>query len=82
MSSLDSFFIAVALPTMREVASALIASLNNEHPSAHEVRAIVCKETALTANLLRLGEVLIGQGLQRSHGPLREQAYNLEYRTK
>lgn len=54
MSSLDSFFTAVTLPTMSEVASALIASLNNEHPSAHELSAIIGKDPALTANLLRL----------------------------
>lgn len=54
MSNLDSFFTAVTLPSMSEVASALIASLNNEHSSAHEVSAIISKDPALTANLLRV----------------------------
>lgn len=54
MSSLDSFFTAVTLPSMSEVASALIASLNNEHPCAHEVSAIIGKDPALTAHLLRV----------------------------
>lgn len=54
MTSLDSFFIAVTLPTMNEVASALIASLNNEHASVYEVSAIIGKDPALSANLLRV----------------------------
>jgi len=54
MSSLDSFFASVTLPSMNEVASALIASLNNEHASVHEVSTIISKDPALSANLLRV----------------------------
>lgn len=54
MHSLDAFFTTVTLPTMSEVAAALIASLSNENPTAHEVSAIIDKDPALSANLLRV----------------------------
>ncbi len=54
MSSLDSFFATVKLPTMSEVAHALIKTLNNENASTSEVRNIIAKDPALTAKLLRL----------------------------
>lgn len=54
MPSLDAFFNAVTLPTMSEVAGALIASLSDEQPSAHELSAIIDKDPALSANLLRV----------------------------
>lgn len=54
MSSLDSFFATVKLPTMSEVAHQLIKTLNNEEVSVTEVRDIIAKDPALTAKLLRL----------------------------
>jgi HD-like signal output (HDOD) protein len=54
MSTLDSFFATVKLPSMSEVAVALIKTLNNEEASASEVRNIIAKDPALTAKLLRL----------------------------
>jgi HD-like signal output (HDOD) protein len=54
MSSLDSFFATVKLPTMSEVAHQLIKTLNNEDVSVTEVRDIIAKDPALTAKLLRL----------------------------
>jgi len=54
MSSLDSFFGSVKLPSMSEVAHELIRSMNDESISARQVRDIIAKDPALTANLLRL----------------------------
>lgn len=54
MSSLDSFFASVRLPTMSDVVGELIASLNNERSTALEVSTIIGKDPALTAHLLRL----------------------------
>ncbi len=54
MSSLDSFFATVKLPSISEVAHALIKTLNDEHASVWEVRDIIAKDPALTAKLLRL----------------------------
>lgn len=54
MSRLDSFLASVKLPTMSDVALALIVSLDNEQCTAHEVSAIIGKDPALTAHLLRL----------------------------
>jgi len=54
VSSLDSFFATVKLPTMSEVAHQLIKTLNNEEVSVTEVRDIIAKDPALTAKLLRL----------------------------
>jgi HD-like signal output (HDOD) protein len=54
MSSLDSFFATVKLPTMSEVAHDLIRTLNNEDATVEEVRDIIAKDPALTAKLLRL----------------------------
>lgn len=53
MSSLDSFFAAITLTTISEVAGALIASLNDEDPSAHRLNTIIGKDPALSANWLR-----------------------------
>jgi HD-like signal output (HDOD) protein len=54
MSSLDSFFGSVKLPSMSEVAHELIRSMNSESVSVSEVRDIIARDPALTANLLRL----------------------------
>jgi HD-like signal output (HDOD) protein len=54
MSSLDSFFATVKLPTMSKVAHQLIKTLNNDDVSVTEVRDIISQDPALTAKLLRL----------------------------
>jgi HD-like signal output (HDOD) protein len=54
MSSLDSFFASLKLPSMSEVAHALIRSLNRESTSIAEVRDVIAKDPALTASLLKL----------------------------
>jgi HD-like signal output (HDOD) protein len=54
MTSIDTFFANIKLPTMSEVAHALIKTLNDEDASAADVRAIIAKDPALTAKLLRL----------------------------
>lgn len=54
MSSLDSFFATVKLPSMSEVAHQLIKTLNDEDVGMKEVRDIIAKDPALTAKLLRL----------------------------
>lgn len=54
MSSLDSFFGSVKLPSMSEVAHALIRSMNSETVTVTQVRDIIARDPALTANLLRL----------------------------
>jgi HD-like signal output (HDOD) protein len=54
MSSLDSFFGSIQLPPISEVAHELIRSLNNESVSVREVRDIIAKDPALTAQLLRI----------------------------
>jgi HD-like signal output (HDOD) protein len=54
MTTLDSLFSSVKLPAMPEVAHALIQTLNNEDASVADVTAIIAKDPALTAKLLRL----------------------------
>jgi HD-like signal output (HDOD) protein len=54
MSSLESFFESVQLPSMTGVAHALIRTLNDEDASVAEVRDIIAQDPALTAKLLRL----------------------------
>ncbi|OIQ74074.1 HDOD domain protein [mine drainage metagenome] len=54
MSSLDSFFSTVKLPSISEVAHQLIKTLNNEKISVTQVRDIIAQDPALTAKLLRL----------------------------
>jgi HD-like signal output (HDOD) protein len=71
MSSLDSFFESVKLPSMTEVAHALIRTLNDEDASVHEVRDIIAKDPALTAKLLRLANSA-QFGLPRGVGTLDE----------
>lgn len=54
MSSLDSFFESVKLPSMSEVARALVKTLGDETVTVPQVRAIIARDPALTAKLLRL----------------------------
>lgn len=54
MSSLDSFFASIHLPTMSEVAQELILTLNNDTTSVADVRNIIAKDAALSVQLLRL----------------------------
>jgi len=54
MSTLSAFFESAKLPVMSEVAHALIRTLNDPDSSASQVEAIIAKDPALTANLLRL----------------------------
>lgn len=54
MSSLDSFFASVQLPTMSEVAHSLIKTLNDENATVVTVAKLIADDPALTAKLLRL----------------------------
>jgi HD-like signal output (HDOD) protein len=54
MISLTTFFSDVKLPTISEVAHALIATLDDEDASAKKVAAIIARDPALTAKLMRL----------------------------
>ena len=54
MSSIDSFFESVKLPSISEVARALIQSLNDPDGSISEVRDLITRDPALSAKLLRL----------------------------
>ncbi len=54
MSELSDFFQNVKLPVISEVAHALIKTLDNEDASAREVSAIIARDPALTAKLMRL----------------------------
>jgi HD-like signal output (HDOD) protein len=54
MPTLTRFFEDVKLPTMSDVAHALIATLDNEDASSKSVAAIIARDPALTAKLMRL----------------------------
>lgn len=54
MSSLDSFFENVKLPTMSEVAQALIKSLHDADTSIAELSELIARDPAISAKLLRL----------------------------
>ncbi len=54
MPDIAAFFQSVKLPVISEVGQALIRTLNDEDASADQVSAIVSKDPALTARLLRL----------------------------
>lgn len=54
MSELASFFQNVKLPVVSDVAHALIRTLDDEDASAKQVAAIIARDPALTAKLLRL----------------------------
>jgi HD-like signal output (HDOD) protein len=71
MSTLDSFFATVKLPTISEVAHELIKTLNDEDASMNQVGEIISRDPALTAKLLRLANSA-SFGLQRSVGSVDE----------
>jgi HD-like signal output (HDOD) protein len=54
MPTLTAFFESAKLPVMSEVAHALIRTLNDPSASGPQVEAIIAKDPALTANLLRM----------------------------
>jgi HD-like signal output (HDOD) protein len=54
MANLDSFFESVKLPSMSEVAHALIQTLNDDNVSVGQVRDLIAQDPALSAKLLRL----------------------------
>lgn len=54
MPSIDAFFDTIDLPSIPEVAHALIQSLNDENVSLQELRNLIVREPALSAKLLRL----------------------------
>jgi HD-like signal output (HDOD) protein len=54
MPTLTAFFESAKLPVMSEVAHALIRTLNDAGASASQVEAIMAKDPAMTATLLRL----------------------------
>lgn len=65
MPDIAVFFQSVKLPVMSEVAHALIRTLNDENASSQQVAAILAKDAALTARLLRLANSA-SFGLSRS----------------
>lgn len=65
MPEIAVFFQSVKLPVMSEVAHALIRTLNDEDASGPQVAAIIAKDSALTAKLLRLANSA-SFGLSRS----------------
>ena len=54
MANLDSFFESIKLPSMSEVAHALIQTLNDDEASVPQIRELIAKDPALSAKLLRL----------------------------
>lgn len=54
MNGLEAFFATVKLPSMPDVAHALIATLNKEHTHVAEVAHIIAKDPSVAAKLLRL----------------------------
>jgi HD-like signal output (HDOD) protein len=54
MSDLAQFFDTAKLPIMTEVAHSLVRTLNDPDASAAQIEAIISKDPALTANLLRM----------------------------
>jgi HD-like signal output (HDOD) protein len=64
MSDLPSFFKAVKLPVMPEVAHSLIRTLHVEDVSISKVRDIIAKDPTLTAKVLRAANSA-GLGLRR-----------------
>ena len=71
MSSLDSFFATVILPSMPEVAQQLIKTLHSPEVGVTEVSDIISRDPALTAKLLRLANSA-QFGLPRGVGTLPE----------
>ncbi len=54
MTQLAAFFESIKLPSMSEVAHALIRSLNDDNTGISEIRDLISKDPALSAKLLRL----------------------------
>jgi HD-like signal output (HDOD) protein len=54
MTDISAFFHTIRLPAMPEAAQALIRTLDREDASASRVRAIIEKDSALSATLLRM----------------------------
>jgi HD-like signal output (HDOD) protein len=54
MSSLDSFFASVTLPSIPDLAHSLIQTLNDEDASIDEVSDLIGRDPAISAKLLRL----------------------------
>jgi HD-like signal output (HDOD) protein len=54
MPELSSFFQSVKLPVMSDVAHSLIRTLDDEDASSKQICAIIAKDPALTAKLLRM----------------------------
>ncbi|OON62818.1 histidine kinase [Massilia sp. KIM] len=54
MTALSDFFHDLKLPTISQVAHSLIATLDDEDASARSVAAIIARDPALTAKLMRL----------------------------
>ena len=54
MQGLDAFFATVKLPSIPELAHALVRSLNSESTDIREVSEIISQDPALAAKLLRL----------------------------
>lgn len=69
MSSLDSFFTALRLPSMSEVSRALIKTFNQDNVTIADVRNILAKDAALSAKLLRMANSA-QYGLPRGVGTL------------
>jgi HD-like signal output (HDOD) protein len=55
MSDLSTFFQNVKLPVISDIAHALIQTLDDENASSRAVSAIIARDPALTAKLIRLG---------------------------
>ena len=54
MANLDSFFESVKLPSMSEVAHALIQTLNDDDAPMDQIHDLIARDPALSAKLLRL----------------------------
>jgi HD-like signal output (HDOD) protein len=69
MSELSTFFQTVKLPVMPEVAHALIRTLHDEDVTIAQVRTLIAKDPALTAQVLRAANSA-ALGLRREIGTL------------
>ena len=58
MSNLAEFFETAKLPIMTEVAHSLVRTLNDPDANAAQIEAIISKDPALTANLLRMANTM------------------------
>jgi HD-like signal output (HDOD) protein len=67
MSSIDSFFKSITLPSIPELAQSLISTLNDEDASVDEVSDLISRDPAISAKLLRLANSA-HFGLSRSVG--------------